>query len=362
MSASIGFDFDKSIAHAYSLTPFILLLEVLIPRALAGDVSLKNETVFLQKSRLVFYKAVADNEVLKKGVVFRPSLLQLLPKYLQFRAEGKINKLFIYSNNRSKEVINVMDYILGLVLQKSPYNVSQMNLIKDTDGFMHVLSPRFHLDAACRSSEGKDSSGFREKGIEGIQACLGENILETDLWYIDDTRYHTRLMNQIKENYVNVEPYEVHLSNKDVVNLFLQSYPRDAFKPNTRIGALMIKSINRIMPGFEPTGTESRETLAEKLTKVLKSFSPDSGGRVAAPWKDSHVNSDKVLLEKGLQGVLRSQETSLTNQNKPLTYVNPIGGRRRYRYTRKKRVIRKKTRKALGKTLGKALGKTLGKA
>jgi len=339
MVPSIGFDFDGCLVNAYSIVPFIILLETLIPRALAKDTVFKDDAVFLQKSRLVFYQAVAENELATMGTIFRPAFLRILPKLLELKSQGKIQHLFIYSNNGISELIHVLDHILALTLQKAPYNVPVERLINN-DGFLHVFTPRIHLDAPCRSVEVKDSHNFREKSLEGINACLPTPISETDLWYFDDTRYHTRLINQIKERYIVVEPYNVQLSNKRVATLFIESYPVNAFKPNTRLGSLILSGINRLLPGFRPSGYESRERLLEKLQKVLNIFSPDSGGKVFYPWKEDHINKDFKLIEQGLYGVMNPQakETSL---NKPLTYMNPIGGKRKKtkhscRWTRKR--------------------------
>jgi len=327
MIPSVGFDFDSCIANAYSITPFVIILERLVPSILSKQPSLKNEMVFLQKSRLIFYQKLAENEIATKGTILRPSILRLLPKLLELKQQGNLRQLFIYSNNSSAEIIHVVDHIMALVLNKAPYNVPDQQLVKDTDGFLHTLSPRFHLDAPCRSVEVKDSTGFREKSLDGINACLGESIAPTDLWYLDDTRYHAKLMNQIKENYLVVEPYNVQLSNKRIAEIFIESYPADAFKPNTRIGNVLLTEINRLMPGFRPTGFETRERLMEKLVKVLNAFSPDSGGKVFSRWKEDHVNKDYKLLEQGLNGAMNPMKANTINDmNKPLTYKNPIGG------------------------------------
>lgn len=325
MIPSVGFDFDLCLANAYSITPFVILLETLIPKALSRQPALKNEMVFLQKSRLIFYQAVAQNEILTKGTIFRPSMLRILPKLLELKSQGNIRHLYIYSNNSLAEIIHVLDYILALTLEKAPYNVPTGHLIKDSDGFLHTLTPRIHLDAACRNVETKDSNNFREKSLEGINACLGDSVADSEMWFFDDTRYHTRLMNQLKEKYMVVEPYNVQLSNKKIASLFIESYPVDAFKPNTRIGSIVLTEINRLLPGFRPTGYETRERLIEKMVKVLNTFSPESGGKVFARWKDDHINKDYGIIEKGLSGVLNKVEPTYKETNRPLSYDNPIG-------------------------------------
>lgn len=342
MIPSIGFDFDDCIANAYSITPFVIILERLIPAILSKQPSLKTEKIFLQKSRVIFYQRLAENEIATKGTILRPSILRIMPKLLELKGQGNINHMFIYSNNSSAEIIDVVDHIMALVLRKPPYNVHEFQLVKDTNGFLHTLAPRFHLDSPCRNLEIK-TDGFREKSLDGINACLGESIDPKDLWFLDDKRYHEKLMNKIKENYITVEEYRVHLSNKRLAEIFIESYPADAFKPNTRIGSLFLTEINRLMPGFRPTGFEARDRLVEKFTAVLRGFSPDSGGRAGAVWKEDHVNADLKFIEKGLNGAMNPVEsnTDTTNMNKPLTYTNPIGGSL-IRKTRKTRRLRKR--------------------
>jgi hypothetical protein len=348
MIPTIGFDFDSCITNAYSITPFVILLETLIPRAISRKLSLQDEAFYLEKSRTLFYETIAHNEHITKGTLFRPSILRLLPKLLDLKKHGKLNSLFIYSNNEMAELIHVVDHILALTLMKEPYNVSEENLIHDVDGLLHTLTPRIHLDAPCRQMEIKDSKGFREKSLEGINACLTMPVSESELWYLDDTRDHTRLMNQIKEKYVVVEPYSVQLSNKKIAEMFIESYPHDAFKSNTPVGKLLLDEINRLMPGFHPTGNESRERLVEKFVKVLNAFSPESGGHVFSRWNEEHSSKDYLLIEKGLDGSIKPVEVLRNKMNKPLMYSETrLTGGSRYKKTRRssKRSLKNKHRK-----------------
>jgi hypothetical protein len=338
MIPSIGFDFDSCITNAYSITPFIILLESLIPKAISRKSSVQDESFYLEKSRHNFYEAIAHNEHVTKGTLFRPSILRLLPKLLELKKQGKLNSLFIYSNNEMADLIHIVDHILAMTLLKEPFNVTEDTLVHDVDGLLHTLTPRIHLDAQCRNIEIKDSNGFREKSLEGINACLPISVSESELWYLDDTRDHMRLMNQIKEKYIVVEPYSVQLSNRKIAELFIESYPVDAFKPNTRVGKLLLDEINRLMPGFYPTGNESRERLIEKFVKVLNAFSPESGGRVFSRWNEEHSSKDYLLIEKALDGSIKPVEVSHNTMNKPLAYNGNTryGGRRNRKKTRRR--------------------------
>jgi hypothetical protein len=324
MSPSIGFDFDECLVQAYTIVPFVLLFEVLLPRAMKVPGYSKSARFYIDKARSVFYQKIADNEVKTKGTLFRPSLLKLMPKLLKLRQERKIHKLFIYSNNGINELLNVVDHILALTLKKAPYLVSDGELIKEADG-MHVLVPRIHIDNPCRvAREIKGADGFREKTLLGIQQCLGENISEKELWFIDDTEYHKDLMAHLKDNYVVVESYSVHVSNKVLAEMFIDSFPLEFFLPGSAVSAVLLPEINRLMPGFRPTAKETKTSLVEKFGKVLNKFSEPGAGRAMGVWKEDHVTSDLKKIETKLSAAIHQDEPVVSNY--PTIYSAPVGG------------------------------------
>jgi len=321
MAPIIGIDFDKCLAEAYTILPFVLLFEVLIPNSLKENMTYKS---YFEKARSIFYKNIAQNEITTKGTIFRPSFLKLLPQLIKLRQRGHVNKMFIYSNNRVNELLNAVDHILALVLQEAPYNVRPDELIKEEDGRLHVLTPRIHRDNICRSSEPLEVH-FREKTRGGIESCLGEPILDSDLWFIDDTRDHQKLMNEIGSQYVVVEPYTVILSNKVLTKLFIESFSIESFSPDTPIGIILLTAINHpnLMPGFRPTAKESYTSLSEKFLKVLRKFSPNGSGYIKPVWKEDHINKDLQYMEKSLSSVLLSEKKT---QQSIQQYKTPIGG------------------------------------
>ena len=324
MSPSIGFDFDECLVQAYTIVPFVLLFEVLLPRAMKAQGYSKTAKFYINKAREVFYQKVADNEIKTKGTIFRPSLLKLMPKLVKLRQEGKINKLFIYSNNGINELLNVVDHILALTLKKAPYNVNDGELIKEADG-LHVLVPRIHIDNPCRvSSEPKGADGFREKTLSGIQRCIGDNVSEKDLWFLDDTEYHKDLMDKLKDNYVVVESYSVYLSNKALADMFIDSFPVEFFLPGSPVAAALVPEIDRLMPGFRPTSKETKASLIEKFGKLLNIFSKPGAGRAMAVWKEEHVSSDLKKIEAKLSAAINQPDPLVSNY--PATYSAPVGG------------------------------------
>jgi hypothetical protein len=301
MSVNIGIDFDRCLTEAHTLVPFVLILEILLEKELLSPIS-KTAKVLLLKSRDTFYSKLADNEIATKGLIFRPSLLKLMPTLIHLRQQNKINKIFIYSNNTIEQLIHVCDYIMALVLQKAPYSVNKDALIQEGNR-IHTLTPRIHMDNLCRSSEVMEGD-FKEKTFEGIRACLGENISESDLWFIDDTLHHTRLVSELKERYIHVEQYTVKISNKRLAELFIESFSIDAFTPGNSTSEILLRMINRVLPGFRPSGKEQRTTLIEKFSTLLNKFTPSGGGRLISKWKDDHVQSDFLKIERALGTVL----------------------------------------------------------
>ena len=344
MSVNIGIDFDRCLTEAHTLVPFVLILEILLEKELAAPSLSKTAKVLLLKSREIFYSKLADNEIATKGIIFRPSLLKLLPSLIHLRQQGKINKIFIYSNNTIQELIHLCDYLLSLILQKPPFSVNKDALIRENDR-LHTLTPRIHLDNVCRGNEVLEGD-FKEKTFEGIRSCLGENISESDLWFIDDTLHHTHLVSELKERYIHVEPYVVKISNKRLAELFIDSFSIDAFTPGNSTSEILLKIINRVLPGFRPSGKEVKVYLIEKLATVLNKFTPSGGGRLISRWKDDHVQTDILKIEKALRVILTdkpivSSERYLPTGGTSYSYNRPTSRLRRNLILRTRRKSRK---------------------
>jgi len=325
MAPTIGFDFDECLAHAYTIVPLALLLNKLLPRSLSTPEVSPSVRVLLEKSRAIFFERVAANEVKTKGTLFRPSLLKFLPRLLKLRNEGHINHMFIYSNNGLKIVLDTVDHILALTLKKDPYRVPESHFIREESG-LHVLSPRIFLDEVCRSVEPKEANGFREKSLEGIRSCVGD-MDEADLWFLDDSRMHEKLMNSLKERYVVMKPYNVKLANKVLAEILLHSFSTDAFTPGTPEGSVFLAQLQTIFPTFSASGRETRKSLHEKLTKALNTFSPYGGGHLAKGWKDTDVAADLQYIETSLRPLLNSATAQTAHAQPDLTYREPVGGR-----------------------------------
>jgi len=332
MAPVLGFDFDECLAHVYTILPFALLLERLLPRSF-NDAEVSPQTkAILQKGRDSFYELVALNEVQTKGTLFRPAMLKVLPRLLQLRQQGKIERLFIYSNNEFDIILNMVDHILALTLLKEPYKVSMDTLVKENNT-LHVLTPRIHLDGSCRASETKDKNHFREKSFEGIKECLGLGLSENDLWFLDDKRYHTNLMNHIKNHYVVVKPYNVKVSNKVLSEILIKAFPLEAFIPGTNESKVFLTQLQILLPNFYPSGRETQKTLLEKLTKEIRVFSPLGSGYLIKNWKEADISADVRYIETSLRGLTDPVEIVEPSN----TVRRTLGGKQ----TRKKRKTNK---------------------
>jgi hypothetical protein len=336
MAPVIGFDFDECLAQGYSIVPFILILERLMPRALKSP-SVSNVTrSVLEKSTNAFYLRLALNEIETKGTFLRPSFLTLLPKLLKLRQQGLIEHLFLYSNNGISALLDTMDHILALTLVRKPYSVPQDQLLIGPNGRLHCLSPRASLDDPCRAVEPKDPNGFREKSVAGISACIGQAVNTTELYYFDDTRMHTGLMNAIQNRYVVVKKYEVRMANKKIAEMFIESFPSNAFYAGSKEANVLLTQMQVILPGFRPTGKESSKSLTEKLTKELTKFSPLAGGRVLRNWNAAEIAADERALETAISPVFTYGQA--TNDNAAGSIFRaPVGGRRLVNKTRRNR-------------------------
>ena len=320
MIPSIGFDLDQCLVEAFNLVPFILFFEVNLK-----GLTLENQAL-VKKSRDIFYELVASSEA-KSPHIFRPSLLKLFPSLIKLKKEGKINRMFIYSNNGHLEILNAIDHILALILKKAPYSVNEADLIME-DGRQHVLTPRIYIASSCRlNTEPIDSNRFREKSLAGIQACLNETIPASDLWFVDDSLQHRDLITNLGDHYINVEAYKIHISNDKLVNFFIQSLPKRIFMPNMPLYNTFIPLINKIFilenPTFYPTGKEAHQTLVEKLHKVMtnnKIFKPESTSR---GWTTKKIEDDYNIVKK----LLAANSASKEHMKKVASYKTPYNER-----------------------------------
>jgi len=245
-----------------------------------------------------FYERIALNEIRTGGTIFRPSFLKLLPKLLKLRQRGKISNLFIYSNNGLYEAINTADRILAIVIQKQPYNVMKEELIKEKDNIIHVLSPRIFLDAACRiKHEPVHGSHFREKSLNGIRECVND---VDKLWFLDDTRHHTILLNELKERYVVVKPYNINIQNKTLADFFVKSFSIDAIRPDSEISSILLSGIEKTMPGFIVGTGDSDKEVYSKFIHALNKFSP-SAKNSPIIWTKEQTHSDYIYLKTSLK-------------------------------------------------------------
>ena len=303
--------------------------------------------MYIEKARVAFYEGVAKHEIQTGGTLFRPSFLKLLPKLIELRAQGKLRKVFIYSNNKIKQTLDAADYILTLILKSNPYNVkSEYFTLENNEP--HILTPRIHLNHLCRVSSEQTNSGgvFREKTLAGIRECLGENISESELLFFDDQKTHVSLQESIGSKFVLVDPYRVIMSNKILGEIFLQSFDaRQAFSPETELSKLLLTEINKFMwigsgekPGFRPNGRETLGDLLKKFTPILNKFSPKAV-RAVARWKDDHINSDYNILLKSVKTLLEARpDTNKIRTASPLRTPTSIAfGGALSRFTRRLR-------------------------
>jgi hypothetical protein len=150
---------------------------------------------------------------------------------------------------------------------------------------------------------------------------------EADLWFLDDSRMHEKLMNSLKERYVVMKPYNVKLANKVLAEILLHSFSTDAFTPGTPEGSVFLAQLQTIFPTFSASGRETRKSLHEKLTKALNTFSPYGGGHLAKGWKDTDVAADLQYIETSLRPLLNSATAQTAHAQPDLTYREPVGGR-----------------------------------
>jgi hypothetical protein len=150
---------------------------------------------------------------------------------------------------------------------------------------------------------------------------------ESDLWFLDDSRMHEKLMNSLKERYLVMKPYTIKVANRIIADILIQSFSIDAFTPGTPEGTVFIGQLQHIFPNFSVSGRETRKHLHEKLTKALSTFSPYGSGHIAKGWKDTEIAADVQYIETSLRSVL-DLGTETVREEPNLTYREPVGGRR----------------------------------
>ena len=379
-STYIGFDFDGCLAEAYTILPIVLLLEGFIKdeirRSQTPVPKDVRDALSMYKER--FYNRVALNEVATGGTLLRPSFLKVLPELLKQRQLGKIERLFIYSNNENVHLIDAVDHILALTLSKLKVPIPEAHLIKEQGtGRLQTFEPRIHRNAPCRSSERIQGDHYKEKTFQGIQTCLGKSIAESDLWFLDDTHDHVDLVNKLGlgRRYIETKKYEVKLKNPKLAELIVLSFPKECFDRATPIGAVFMKAYARVEsifiqtpkneqyllkddPRFNPKGTDDEKKRAELLSTSLKAISPNASGNFKAAWTAKETETDTDKLRKALEidyNRPRKQEAPIETLATATAYGETMEGgqrnRRRYKHTRKhtrRAIIRKRTRKVRG--------------
>jgi hypothetical protein len=316
---SIGFDMDQCLVEAFNLVPFILFFEINLK-----GIDQKNQ-ILIKKSRDIFYELVASSEA-SSPHIFRPSLLKLFPSLIKLKREGKIKHMFIYSNNGYLQILNAIDHILALILKKSPYSVNEADLNKEEDGRLHVLTPRIYIDSPCRVDTEPKIVNFREKSLLGIQTCLNDQVQANELWFVDDSLQHLDLKNKLGSQYINVEAYKIHVSNKTLVEFFIRALPKEVFIKGTTLYSTIIPIINKIFifdqPLFYPTGKESLERLIQTFHEVMSKnmvFKPETTSR---KWTTKKIETDYNVVKKliGLNPVVAPSATQKIIQRQ--TYNN----------------------------------------
>lgn len=316
-SVYIGFDFDGCMAECYSLMPIIFLLEVLIPEELnklVGREYIELKAAF-KKCTADFYANVAINEVKTGGTLIRPSLLKVLPELLKERRENKIGNLFIYSNNQDSKLIDIVDHILALALVNLSSPVPEKDLVKDADtGRLQVFEPRVHRNAGCRSSEKILGFSYKEKTVKGIQVCLNKSINESELWFLDDTRDHTDLVNRLGlgKRYIETSKYEIKLKNLKIAEIFVRSFSKDCFDIAKPMGTVFLRAYSALEgifvktdsdksgSRFNPLATDTDKKVIERLTYSMRIISPKASGRSKEKWTDKETQRDTDKLQKSL--------------------------------------------------------------
>ena len=354
MAPNIGFDFDDCIVQGYSLMPLILLLERILIKELKTQSVTKDVQAQLLNGKEQFYERLALNEFETKGILVRPSFFNIIQPLLKLKKAGKIDSMFIYSNNSSIDIINVCDHIIALTLRH--LEVPDDHLIRDELGVLHTLTPRIHRDAACRSSEPLDSGNFKEKTFNGIQTCLGKNIGQSDLWFLDDTVDHRDLINKIQGQYIETRKYEVIMKNSKLAEFLVRSFPKAAFNPLSEIGKIFISAYHKLEKyftvtaanknptRFNPKGTESEESLIELLSRSLNAISPNAKGNIKSKWSSAETAADTAMLMTMFDPVFTLKPTKRTVDtvraiSTATAYREPIGGGRTKTRRRKGQMI-----------------------
>jgi hypothetical protein len=355
MAPIVGFDFDECLTYAYSIMPIILFFEHLLIKELRVQGISKKTRESMLLARQNFYDAVAENEVATKGLLLRPSFLRVLPTLLKMRAAGQIQSMFIYSNNTNATLINTVDHILALTLVK--LGVAESHLMSEPYGSitrLQTLSPRFFRDSPCRSGEPLKGD-FKEKTFNGILNCLNLSLNESDVWFLDDSQDHKSLINSLKTNYLDMKKYELQLKNTRLVELLVNSFPKEAFNPTGEMGVVFLKAYNvlethfivvppgekyliRENPKFNPKRTDDLKKIAEKLKTSLNAISPSATGR-AKMWTTVETNTDYAMIMKRIERLL-NPNTGMKYLDQPsnldtataTAYREPfVGGRQGYK-------------------------------
>jgi hypothetical protein len=135
--------------------------------------------------------------------VFRPGIFSILSYLKHMKHKNNINKIIIYTNNQGpkKWTKMIKNYI--------EYKLHTNHLFDQIIGAFKV---RGKIIESCRTTH--------EKTIQDLVKCT--NAPRNSTFIFMDDQYHAKMRSNIV-NYINVKPYEYHLSYEKMMNTVIDS-------------------------------------------------------------------------------------------------------------------------------------------
>lgn len=263
------FDMDETLTH---VSPYRVLLCSLFPGEFAAALGRPTREVPaeisqpLEKAYNEFLAGCARAEMSGHPLgILRPGMREIFQRIGELKDAGIAGGCMIYSNNRTRRLLEFMKDLIGLVVGRD-------------DLLLEIV----HAGDERRGGEGNT------KRIHTILKLLREgpyraaDVTKEDIFFFDDID-HPDIREKIGDRYIRVYPYDFRVNTDRVLEIYIVSLRKAGFSTNPGLRRVFFNYIMGqpcYINGLKETDTMSHfrglmeKAIDEQITRWNKSFGP----------------------------------------------------------------------------------------